>query len=214
LHNGCLLDVQAIEPENFLALSAIELAALARQMLAHIVEQDKRIDSQIQAIKWPDAKIESITFQLARLKAWKLGARTEAMNAEQREIFEETPAADQASLETQLAALQGSSTGDSPGAGAAEKPPRRKPRREPLPAHLPRVDQCIKPEDAHCPTPECGQPMVRLGEYVSERLDIVPAQFFVQRLIEEGLHVGPRARRLRARAGCGVRLLRWARGPA
>ena len=44
-------------------------------MLAHIGEQsrhidaqDKRIDSQARAIKWRDAKIESITFQLARLK--------------------------------------------------------------------------------------------------------------------------------------------------
>ena len=29
-----------------------------------IGEQSKRIDSQAQAIKWRDAKIESITFQL------------------------------------------------------------------------------------------------------------------------------------------------------
>ena len=28
--------------------------------------------------------------QLARLKAWKFGAKTERMNAEQRDIFEET----------------------------------------------------------------------------------------------------------------------------
>jgi len=66
---------------------------------ATISEQDKRVDSQAQAIKWRDAKIESITFELARLKAWKFGAKTERMNAEQREIFEETLAADQASLE-------------------------------------------------------------------------------------------------------------------
>ena len=31
-----------------------------------------------------------------RLKAWRFGAKTERMNAEQREIFEETFAADQA----------------------------------------------------------------------------------------------------------------------
>ena len=29
--------------------------------------------------------------------------------------------------------------------------------------------------------PACGQAMVRIGEDVSERLDIVPAEFFVQR---------------------------------
>ena len=105
-----MLDLHAIKPQDVAALSADDLAALATRMLAHIGEQsrhigeqDKRIDSQAQAIKWRDAKIESITFQLARLKAWKFGAKTEAMNAEQRDIFEETLAADQASLEAHLA---------------------------------------------------------------------------------------------------------------
>ena len=69
-------------------------------MLAHIGELSKQIDTHAQAIEWRDAKIESLTFQLARLKAWKFGAKTERMNAEQRAIFEETLAADQASLET------------------------------------------------------------------------------------------------------------------
>ncbi len=181
-----MLDVHAIKAQDFKALSAGELAAIAEKMLTHIGEQskhigeqDKRIDSQAQAIKWRDAKIESITFQLARLKAWKFGAKTEAMNAEQRGFFEETLAADQASLEAQLAALQATT----PGAGAAQKQPRRQPKREALPAHLPRVDQRIEPEDTHCPTPECGQAMVRVGEDISERLDIIPAQFFVQRQI-------------------------------
>jgi transposase len=156
-------------------------------MLAHIGEQtkhidaqDKRIDSQARGIKWRDAKIESITFQLAKLKAWRFGAKTERMNAEQREIFEETFAADHASLEAQLAALQQSSA-TSP--AAAEKQPRRQPKREALPEHLARVEQRIEPEDTNCPTPECGKPMVRVGEDISERLDIVPAQFFVQRQI-------------------------------
>jgi transposase len=185
-----MLDVHAIKAQDLKALSAAELAVVATQMLDHISEQskhigeqDKRIDSQLQAIKWRDAKIESITFQLARLKAWKFGAKTERMNAEQREIFEETLAADQASLEAQLQALQGAPTAHTPGVGTPDKQPRRQPKREALPAHLPRVDQRIEPEDTHCPTPECGQPMVRVGEDISERLDIVPAQFFVQRQI-------------------------------
>ena len=77
-------EVHAIKAKDLKALSSVELAEMAAQMLAHISEQSKRIDSQAQAIKWRDAKIESITFQLARLKAWKFGAKTEAMNAEQR----------------------------------------------------------------------------------------------------------------------------------
>jgi len=187
-----MLDVQAIDPEDITALSAAELGALFRQMRAHIGEQSrhigeqsKRIDSQAQAIKWRDAKIQSITFQLARFKAWKFGARTERMNAEQRDIFEETCAADQASLEAQLAALQGSAPDGSgtPSGSAPEDKKRRQPKREALPEHLPRVEQRIDPEDTRCPTPECAQPMVRVGEDISERLDIIPAQFFVQRQV-------------------------------
>ena len=172
-------NVHAIKAEDLQAASPGELAELAKQMLAHIREQSRHIDSQAQAIKWRDAKIESITFQLARLKAWKFGAKTERMNAGQREIFEETLAADQASLEAQLAALQQSPAGRA----APEQQQRRQPKREALPAHLPRVDQRVEPEDTRCPAPECRQPMMRVGEDVSERLDIVPAQFFVQRQI-------------------------------
>jgi transposase len=185
-----MLDLHAVKSQDLKALSPTELTELASQMLAHIGEQakhidalDKRVGSQAQGIKWRDAKIESITFQLAKLKAWRFGAKTERMNAEQREIFEETFAADHASLEAQLAALQNSTPNGSPGAGAPEDKKRRQPKREALPAHLPRVDQRIEPEDTHCPTPECGKPMVRVGEDISERLDIVPAQFFVQRQI-------------------------------
>jgi transposase len=179
-----MLDVHAIKVTDLSGLNSEDFAKLAAQMLAHISEQDshigeqrKQLDSAAQAIKWRDAKIEKITFELARLKAWRFGAKTERMNAEQREIFEETLAADQASLEAQLEALQ---------AGAAAKPapeqrpPKRKPKREALPAHLPRVDQLVEPESTNC---SCGEAMVRIGEDISERLDIIPAEFFVQRQI-------------------------------
>ena len=185
-----MLDTQLPTTEDLKGLGPAELTALATQMLAHIAaqsrhitEQSRRIDSQAQGIKWRDAKIESITFQLAKLKAWRFGAKTERMNTEQRSIFEETFAADQASLQTQLDALQGATPDGSPGADAAQDKKPRKPKREPLPDHLPRVDSVIEPEDTRCPTPECRQPMVRVGEDISERLDIVPAQFFVQRQI-------------------------------
>mgnify|MGYP002336255326 CR=1 FL=1 len=183
-----MLDVQAIRTTNFAALSPAELADLTAQMLAHITEQsrhideqNKRIDSQAQAIKWRDAKIESITLQLARLNAWKFGAKSERMNAEQRDIFEETLAADQADLEAQLAALQVQRPAADQAAAGQQQ--RRQPKREALPPHLPRVEQRIEPEDTHCPMPECGRPMQRVGEDISERLDIVPAQFFVHRQI-------------------------------
>src|SRR5262245_15659734 len=100
-----MLDVHAIKAEDLKAVNPAELTELATQMLAHIAEQSrhiaeqgKHIASQAQAIKWRDAKIESITFQLARLKAWKFGAKTERMNPAQPETIEETLAADHASM--------------------------------------------------------------------------------------------------------------------
>jgi hypothetical protein len=91
-----MLDLHAIKAQDISALNPSEWASFAEQLLAqineqsrHIAAQARRIDSDAQAIKWRDAKIESITFQLARLKAWKFGAKTERMNAEQRSIFEE-----------------------------------------------------------------------------------------------------------------------------
>jgi transposase len=183
-----MLDLHALKAHDLVALNPSEWAVVGAQLLAHIGEQskhitaqDNRIDSQAQAIKWRDAKIESITFQLARLKAWKFGAKTERMSAGQRSIFEETLAADEASLQAQLAALQPSVPAQD--GRTTDKEPRRQPKREALPPHLPRVDTRIEPENTHCPSPECGQPMVRVGEDISERLDIVPAQFFVQRQI-------------------------------
>ena len=183
-----MLDLHAIKAQDISALNPSEWASFAEQLLAqineqsrHIAAQARRIDSDAQAIKWRDAKIESITFQLARLKAWKFGAKTERMSAEQRSIFEEALAADEASLEAQLAALQAAAPAVD--ASAPDKKPRHQPKREALPAHLARVDSRVEPENTNCPSPECGKPMVRVGEDISERLDVVPAQFFVQRQI-------------------------------
>src|SRR5471032_272790 len=119
------------------------MAKLAAQMLAPIAEQDthigeqrNKIDSQAKDIKWRDAKIEKITFELARLKAWKFGAKSERMSAEQRELFAEALAADQASLEKQLAALQEAAEKAAGSTPEPNKPaPKRRPKREPLPDH-------------------------------------------------------------------------------
>jgi transposase len=181
-----MLNVHELKAQDLHGLSPSSLAEVAAQMLQrigeqsrHISEQSKQIASQAQAIKFRDAKLERITFELARLKAWKFAAKTEAMNAEQRQLFEETLAADEASLQAQLEALQAQGAPSDTVLVEA----RRRPKRQALPEHLVRVEHRHEPEDTTCPSPDCGQPMVRVGEDVSERLDIVPAQFFVHRHI-------------------------------
>jgi len=163
-----------LKDEDLQGLAPEAVTALAQQML-------QRIRQQAHEIRFKDAKIEKIMFQLAQLKAWKFGAKTEAMNAEQRRLFEETVAEDEASLQAQLDQLRGATP--PPETTGENNDNKRKPRRRPLPEHLRRVDHHHEPEDTSCPSPECGRPMVRVGEDVSERLDVIPAEFFVHRHI-------------------------------
>ncbi len=61
-----------------------------------------------------------------------------------------------------------------------ERPNQRVDRRRnrgSLPKHLPRIETVVEIDDPSCPC--CSGPLHRIGEDVSERLDIVPAQFRV-----------------------------------
>ena len=177
-------DVSTLKAEDLKGLSKGAVTELASALLAQIAAQDDVIARRDREIKFKDAKIERITFELARLKAWKFGARTEAMNAEQRQMFEDTLAEDEADLQAQLQMLQVHVPPvETLTPLAPLTPSKRQPRRELLPEHLRRVEHRHEPENTTCPTPACGQPMVRIGEDVSERLDVVPAEFFVHRHI-------------------------------
>ena len=59
----------------------------------------------------------------------------------------------------------------------ADRARKRRANRGSLPAHLPRVEQIIDVQDKTCPC--CRGELHAMGEDVSERLDIVPAQFRV-----------------------------------
>jgi len=54
---------------------------------------------------------------------------------------------------------------------------KRRTNRGSLPAHLPRIETVVDIEDDSCPC--CSALLHRIGEDVSERLDVVPAQFRV-----------------------------------
>ena len=161
------------------AAPRIDIAQLPPEAAALIARLQQQVQAQAREIAWRDAKLEKINFELARLKRWKFGAKTEAMTAQQRALFQDTLAEDEASLRAQLAELQRGL----PEVPKTPKAPSRKPRRQALPEHLERVEHRHEPEDTSCPTPECGQPMQRIGEDVSEKLDIIPAKFFVHRHI-------------------------------
>lgn len=161
------------------AAPRIDIAQLPPEAAALITRLRQQVQSQAREIAWAHAKLEKVNFELARLKRWKFGAKTESMTAQQRALFQDTLAEDEASLQAQLAELQRGL----PEAPKTPKAPPRKPRRQALPEHLERVEHRHEPQDTNCPNLECGRPMQRIGEDVSEKLDIVPAKFFVHRHI-------------------------------
>lgn len=159
---------------------SIDLTQVTAEVVALIAQLRQKVETQAREIALRDARLEKVNFELARLKRWKFGAKTETMDAQQRALFQDTLFEDEAALQAQLAALQA----DIPvGDVKAPKAPARKPRRQALPAHLRRVEHRHEPDNTTCVTPGCGQPMQRIGEDVSEKLDIVPAEFFVHRHI-------------------------------
>src|SRR5699024_6925298 len=134
-------------------------------------EQSEVIAARDRTIHTRDLKIDKLTHELARLRRVSFDAKSEAMTAVQRDLFDESMAADIAALEAELEALQS----DRP---AAQRP-RRKPVRRTLPDDLPREETVHEP--ASCDCPQCGQDLVRIGEHVSEKLDVKPLEFFVRR---------------------------------
>ena len=85
LHTAGMPGIDELQAHDLRGLDLAALAEMAARMLAHIGEQSRQIDSQAQAIKLRDLRIERIMHELARLKAWRFGARTERMNVSARQ---------------------------------------------------------------------------------------------------------------------------------
>jgi transposase len=58
-----------------------------------------------------------------------------------------------------------------------ERTAKRRASRGALPAHLPRIEITLVPDDTACPC--CRAAMTMIGEDISERLDVIPAQYRV-----------------------------------
>jgi transposase len=130
-------------------------------------------DTEIQA---KDLKIQALTLELAHIKRIRYGVKSEALAPLQRDVFEETWHTDLSALEAEIEQL----TDDQP-CVTVVKPQRPRAGRQPLPAHLPRVEHRHEPEACTCG--QCGQDLVKIGEDITEQLDVEPAKFFVHRHI-------------------------------
>lgn len=142
------------------------------QRLASEAAQSAARERQLSAeLALRQTKIDALTLEIRLLRHHRFGSKTEAMDSAQAKLFEEAHAEDLASAQAQLAQL---------GVVVAPAPPKAAPKRQSLPAELPRVDIAHEPVNTECP---CGQPMSRISQDISERLDYVPGSFRVERHI-------------------------------
>ena len=116
-----------------------------------------------------DFKITALTHELAYYKRIRFGKASEALVGEQRMLFEET-------VDMDLAAIEQEVESAAPG-----KRQRKRAGRQPLPTHLERIEHRHEPESCQCG--QCGADLVKIGEDISEQLDVEPARFFVHRHI-------------------------------
>jgi len=81
---------------------------------------------------------------------------------------------------------------------------RRKPVRAPFPAHLPR-ERVVIPGPSSCPC--CGGKLAKLGETITETLEVVPRQWKVIQTVREKITQPPAPFHVIARARAGASLL-------
>lgn len=146
---------------------APELANWVSQTFAQLQNQASQTGAELKAAQ---LKIQALTLELAHHRRIRFGHKNEAFSPEQRDLFQETWNVDLGAIEAEVEQ-----------AAPALRAKRQTAGRQPLPEHLPRIEQRHEPESCTCG--QCGKALVKIGEDVSEQLDVEPARFFVQRHI-------------------------------
>nr|WP_174247267.1 IS66 family transposase [Acidisphaera sp. L21] len=155
------------------------VAALRALLLATLTERDEAIAERDAVVCERDklaadhdallARTERLQHLLLKLKRMQFGAKSERLPDEQLQFgFEDLEAAiaeGEARAEKRDPELR------------RDKIAKRRASRGALPAHLPRIEVTLSPEDTECPC--CRAAMVVIGTDSAERLDVVPAQFRV-----------------------------------
>src|SRR3954447_25274662 len=161
--------VAAREPLPSLPADAAALRAL---VLAALAERDAVAGERDAAVTERDALLaqnDRLRHLLLKLTRMHFGARSERLPEEQLQLgleaLEQAIAKEDAQAEKQDAKLRRDNAAKRPASRGA------------LPAHLPRIEVTLAPEDTACPC--CRAAMTVIGEDTSERLDVIPAQFRV-----------------------------------
>ena len=154
---------RAHEPPDLILPEAVraQISALQSQLAERDAELKRR-----------ELKIQQLTLELAHHRRIRFGCTSEALTSEQRDLFVETSDEDGAAIVAELEQQQ---------TPAATPRQHKRAGRNPLPPELPRIEH--RHEPASCTCGQCGRDLVKIGEDISEQLDVEPARFFVHRHI-------------------------------
>lgn len=137
---------------------------------ALLVQKDKEIARQRDDIAYLEELIRLFRHQ-------KFGSKSEAnRHPGEQPLFNEAEL--DAESEIQNAAVE-----DADDSKAGTGKPRGKPTRKALPEQIPRVERIIDLPEHEKFCPVSGKPFLRIGEEVTEQLDIVPAKVQVLRIV-------------------------------
>src|SRR5829696_2280905 len=127
-----------------------------------------------------EAMVAHLKLLIAKLKHDRFGASSgrgrKLLNQLELELDELAAAASEDAAKAESGAGQ-DARADRPG-----MPPRRQPVRAPLPAQLPR-ERVVVPAPTACPC--CGGKLSKLGEDITETLEVVPRQWKVVQTVRE-----------------------------
>ena len=142
-----------------------DVEGLRALLLATLAERDE-LATQRDELAIQNDRLRHLLLKLKRLQ---FGAKSERLPEEQMQLaledLEQAIAAGEAQAEKRDAELR------------RDRVAKRRANRGALPAHLPRIEITLEPEDTACPC--CRAAMAVIGEDKSERLDVIPAQFRV-----------------------------------
>lgn len=148
------------------ATAQIEQIALERERLVAAEAERTRLEAEVARLEAQNQRYEHIIAQLRRLQ---FGKRSEQMDKDQLQLaFEDlVQGLGEIEQEEETADLE----------LKAHRARERREARASLPDHLPRIEVVVEPEAKACPC--CGGGLHVIGEDVSQRLDVVPAQYQV-----------------------------------
>ena len=132
-----------------------------------IQQSEQQLNISEQQNKFKETKIQALTLEVAYYRRIRFANKSEQFTAEQRELFEESWNTDIIALDVEVEQLD-----------AKPLPAKRQGAgRQPLPSHLPRIEHRHEPESCTCG--QCGKDLIKIGEDITEQLDVEPARFFV-----------------------------------